>query len=102
MTRSSHTLQLWSAAHKSGDDYYRHVSDSLRDRDKLGEKSAELAASYLESLRKLEHHLETVDGSDGNEDLKVSTRKFIDLVLGDLKRFEETNRYELSNGKSAT
>ena len=96
MTRSPHTLHLWSAAHKSGDDYYRHVSDSLlRDGGNLGQDSADLAASYLDALRELERHLDTLD--ETVEDLRASTRKFIDLVVGDLERFDKTGRYELSN-----
>ena len=100
MARSPHTLNLWSAAHKSGDDYYRHVSDSLRNGDNLGQESAGLAAAYLEALRELEGHLDTLD--DQVEDLRGSTRKFIDLVLGDLERFDKTGRYELADGNLFT
>ena len=99
MTRSPRTLHLWSAAHKSGDDYYRHVSDSLRNGDNLGLQSAGLAVVYLVALRELQAHLNSLDG-DHVEDMRSSTRKSIELVLGDLERFEATGRYELSKQTS--
>jgi hypothetical protein len=97
MTRSPRTLHLWSAAHKSGDDYYRHVSASLSDGENLGEESATLATVYLDALRELERHLETEETSVHTEDLRTSTSKFIELVLGDLERFKRTGRLELVN-----
>src|SRR5688572_2854613 len=101
MTRSSHTLQLWSAAHKSGDDYYRYISDCFHNGNGIGNESAGLAAAYLNALRELERHLDTLDGSANVAEMRSSTAKFIELVLGDLKRFEETDRYELSIGKGS-
>lgn len=88
MPRSSHTLLLSSAAHSLGDDYYRRLTLSNLSEADTDPELLKLANAYKDALEKLREHLVSLDDGDEVAVLRVNTNRFIELVKGDIQRFE--------------
>ena len=88
MPRSSHTLRLSSAAHSLGDDYYRRLTISNRTEANADPELIKLANAYKDALEKLSAHIDTLQDGDETAALRVTTKRFIELVNSDLQRFD--------------
>jgi hypothetical protein len=86
---SSDTFQLWSDAHKLGDEYYRGLTDLHCNGQGTREQCQSIAARYLAALEDLEKHVSTLDGSEEAAAIQKSTLTFIRLIRGDLALFAE-------------
>ena len=87
MAKSPHTFMLWAAAHKSGDEYYRHLTACLSSGLTIDGECTRLAVSYLKALEDLDQQLQTLEDGDEVGDMMASNAKFIELIREDLKRF---------------
>jgi len=88
MSLTSHTLQLWSAAHTLGDEYYLKVNDLICNRRGNGAYCENLARSYLSALHTLEKDLSTRGNSDSVLGMTRTTKKHIALVSKDLEHLK--------------
>ena len=90
--RSSHTVELWSAAHRFGDAYYLCLTElHCHGRGSLEECNS-AADKYLVALEDLEKHLSTLEVSDDVTELVKSTKTYLRLVRNDIKLAAEVAR----------
>jgi hypothetical protein len=88
MPRSQRTLELNANAHRLGDEYYRHLKKVGWSDRGIDPECVTLARAYLDALETFRTHLSTLAHGEEVDVLMHTTEGHIELVNGDLERFE--------------